>query len=201
MSLFYQTVGRVQFRDTDAAGIVHYTSFFNWMEQAEHEMLRRLDWSVVRRGEEFDLSWPRGKVGCEFRRPFKFQQVFGLQVHLSSVGNSSVNFEFQFLHPDDLAQLFPEILSGDLSRFAGEDCWAQQLPVSSLGRSLDDSFRATDRGRVSDQSWFSGERKPAAFGNITSICCQIVHGRPPKSCPIPQPLRDRLLEFVFTTND
>ena len=31
---------RVEFRDTDAAGIAHFSAFFFWMESAEHELLR-----------------------------------------------------------------------------------------------------------------------------------------------------------------
>ena len=31
---------RVEFRDTDAAGIAHFSTFFVWMESAEHELLR-----------------------------------------------------------------------------------------------------------------------------------------------------------------
>ena len=37
---------RVEFRDTDAAGIAHFSVFFPWMEQAEHEVLRQLGLSV-----------------------------------------------------------------------------------------------------------------------------------------------------------
>ena len=36
----FKTRRRVEFRDTDAAGIVHFSAFFFWMESAEHELLR-----------------------------------------------------------------------------------------------------------------------------------------------------------------
>ena len=38
---------RVEFRDTDAAGIVHFSAFFVWMESAEHELLRAAGVPVV----------------------------------------------------------------------------------------------------------------------------------------------------------
>jgi len=196
MGLFYQTIKRVEFRDTDAAGIVHYTSFFNWMEQSEHEFLRRLDWSVVRKEEEFHLSWPRASVGCEFSKPLKFQQVFGLQVHLQSVGNSSVRYGFEFLHPADLNQLWPQGYSGGIAAARELDPWKASLPSADVGRQEDSSFRLSDQGWISPISWFDQNVRPAASGNITTVCCEIVPGKPPKSTPIPSLLRERLLPFV-----
>ena len=38
----FTTARRIEFRDTDAAGIVHFSAFFLWMESAEHELLRRV---------------------------------------------------------------------------------------------------------------------------------------------------------------
>ena len=40
MSTAFVTSRRVEFSDTDAAGIVHFVAFFRMMEQAEHELLR-----------------------------------------------------------------------------------------------------------------------------------------------------------------
>lgn len=37
---------RVEFCETDAAGICHFSSFFVFMEQAEHALFRHLGWSV-----------------------------------------------------------------------------------------------------------------------------------------------------------
>ena len=31
---------RIQFSDTDMAGIVHFANFYRFMEEAEHEMFR-----------------------------------------------------------------------------------------------------------------------------------------------------------------
>ncbi len=46
MSEAYRTTRRVEFRDTDAAGIVHFSAFFFYMESVEHEFLRQLGLSV-----------------------------------------------------------------------------------------------------------------------------------------------------------
>ena len=38
---------RVEFSETDMAGIVHYSNFFRYMEAAEHEFFRALGFSVT----------------------------------------------------------------------------------------------------------------------------------------------------------
>ena len=47
MSQVFKTSRRVQFRDTDAAGIVHFSVFFTYMEQAEHEFLLSVGLGVI----------------------------------------------------------------------------------------------------------------------------------------------------------
>ena len=42
----YHTRRRIEFVDTDMAGIVHFSRFYVFMEQAEHELLRSLGLSV-----------------------------------------------------------------------------------------------------------------------------------------------------------
>ena len=45
----FVTRRRVEFMDTDMAGIVHFATFFRYMETAEHELLRKLGIPVVAR--------------------------------------------------------------------------------------------------------------------------------------------------------
>jgi acyl-CoA thioester hydrolase len=42
----YRTTRLVEFHDTDMAGIMHFASFFVYMESAEHELLRSMGLSV-----------------------------------------------------------------------------------------------------------------------------------------------------------
>src|SRR5690606_37511976 len=64
---------RVEFRDTDAAGIVHFSVYFNYMEEAEHALLRSLGTSVVTSDAEGPISWPRVAAACEFRGALRFE--------------------------------------------------------------------------------------------------------------------------------
>jgi acyl-CoA thioester hydrolase len=90
---------RVEFRDTDAAGIVHFSAFFFWMESAEHELLRSAGLHVIDRqpdGREF--SWPRVSVSCDYVAAVRFGDEVDIAVTVAAVGRSSVTYEFEFFH-------------------------------------------------------------------------------------------------------
>ena len=85
---------RVEFRDTDAAGIAHFSVFFVWMEQAEHAALRHLGMSVM--GREADFSWPRVSARCDYRAPVFFEEEVEILVRVAKLGGKSVTYEFDF---------------------------------------------------------------------------------------------------------
>lgn len=98
MSLHYKTTRRVEFRDTDAACMVHFSVFFVYMEQAEHEMLRHLGLSVVLADEEGAISFPRVAARCDYQRAVKFEDVLDIEVAIVRLGTKSITYEFNFTH-------------------------------------------------------------------------------------------------------
>jgi len=94
----YRTIRHVQFRDTDAAGIAHFSVFFQYMEEAEHEFLRHLGMSVMTRDDEGVISWPRVSATCEFQGAVKFEDVLDIEVEVLRRGEKSVTYRFTFLH-------------------------------------------------------------------------------------------------------
>lgn len=89
---------RVEFSETDAAGIVHFSSLIIYMEQAEHALLRSLGLSVAPSatsnprvsGEQ--LSWPRVRVEVDFQSPARFEDVLQAVVSVHSLGRTSVTY-------------------------------------------------------------------------------------------------------------
>ena len=71
---------RVEFSDTDMAGIMHYSNFFKFMETAEHGFYRHLGFSVVLKELDPPLGFPRVRVECDFKKPVRFEDV--MEVHL-----------------------------------------------------------------------------------------------------------------------
>jgi acyl-CoA thioester hydrolase len=90
---------RVEFRDTDAAGIVHFSAFFFWMESAEHELLRTAGVAVVdRAADRVDASWPRVAASCDYLSAARFGDELEIAVTVEAIGHSSVTYGFGFSH-------------------------------------------------------------------------------------------------------
>ncbi len=52
MSALFTTTCRVEFSDTDMAGIVHFTNFYRWMEYAEHAWFRSLGLKIIEKQQD-----------------------------------------------------------------------------------------------------------------------------------------------------
>lgn len=90
---------RVEFRDTDAAGIVHFSAFFFWMESAEHELLRAAGVPVVERtADGVDASWPRVSASCDYASAVRFGSEVEIRVGVEKIGRSSIAYAFEFSH-------------------------------------------------------------------------------------------------------
>jgi 4-hydroxybenzoyl-CoA thioesterase/acyl-CoA thioester hydrolase len=96
----FTTERRIEFRDTDAAGIVHFSAFVPLMESAEHEMLRSLGLSVLpkrREGDEHSsLTWPRVAASCNYIEAVRFEDLVQIAVTVAKIGVSSVCYRFDF---------------------------------------------------------------------------------------------------------
>lgn len=93
----YAHFRRVEFRDTDAAGIVHFSVFFPMMEEAEHAALRHLGLSVLHpTGDDTHLTWPRVSAQCDYLAPARFEDQLRIDVSVTKIGTSSVTYGFAF---------------------------------------------------------------------------------------------------------
>ena len=82
---------RVEFAETDLAGIVHFSAIFRYMEEAEHAMWRAAGLSIADRTS--DLSWPRVAAACEFRNPLFFEDEFEVWVRLAEARTRALDYE------------------------------------------------------------------------------------------------------------
>ncbi|HUF63511.1 MAG TPA: thioesterase family protein [Verrucomicrobiales bacterium] len=94
---------RVPFADTDLAGIVHFSNFFRYMENAEHAFYRSLGLSVHPGGSgpEPAVAWPRVRAACDYRKPLRFEQELTIEIRLHELRRRSIRYGFVFRLPDD----------------------------------------------------------------------------------------------------
>ena len=96
MAYEFKVVRRVEFSDTDMAGIVHYSNFFRYMEAAEHEFFRSLGFSVVTRQIDPPLGWPRVHAECDYQQPLYFEDEFEVHMLVSEKKSKSLSYVFRF---------------------------------------------------------------------------------------------------------
>jgi len=96
MTAPFHTTRRIEFADTDMAGIVHFANFFRFMESAEVEFLRARGLTVSLTWEGQRIGFPRVSASCDFLRPATFQDVLDVAVRIQSIGQKSVTYSFEF---------------------------------------------------------------------------------------------------------
>ncbi|MEZ6068673.1 MAG: thioesterase family protein [Pirellulales bacterium] len=89
---------RVEFHETDIAGIVHFVSFFKYMEEAEHAMMRSLGTSVFLPTENGKISFPRVSTSCDFIDTVTFEDVLNIELRIRRLGSKSIAYEHHFRH-------------------------------------------------------------------------------------------------------
>ncbi|HEX9732378.1 MAG TPA: thioesterase family protein [Thermoanaerobaculia bacterium] len=93
----YRTQRRIEFADTDMAGIVHFARFFVFMETAEHEFLR----AVGAPGVHFEhegrhLGWPRVAASCQYKSPARVGDVLDVHLRVQRKGNRAMTYAVTF---------------------------------------------------------------------------------------------------------
>ncbi|HET8738319.1 MAG TPA: thioesterase family protein [Acidimicrobiia bacterium] len=78
---------RVQWIDTDAAGIWHHSVVVRWSEEAEAELHRDLGISEFTFG-----ATPRVRTGFEFDRPVRFDDVVDVTLTVTGLGTTSISY-------------------------------------------------------------------------------------------------------------
>jgi acyl-CoA thioester hydrolase len=89
---------RVQWIDTDAAGIWHYSTVLRWAEEAETELHRGL--GVV--DQTFGVT-PRVRVEFEFQIPLRFDDLVDVSIEVARLGDTSIDYHVEVRLVGELA--------------------------------------------------------------------------------------------------
>lgn len=87
---------RVQFAETDIAGVLHFSNYYRLMEEAECAFWRSIGLSVITPHGHGTMSWPRVATSCEYFTPAFFEDELQLALRVARVGERSVTFEVEF---------------------------------------------------------------------------------------------------------
>ena len=88
---------RIQFSETDLAGVVHFSNYFRMMEEVEHAFFRSIGLSVSMQHDGMHVGWPRVSASCEFYGPVRFEDEVELRLRVVKLGDKSFSYEVDFL--------------------------------------------------------------------------------------------------------
>jgi len=112
----YKLTRRVEFPDTDMAGIVYFANFFKFMESTEHAFFRSQGLAVHVNGAEGMTGWARVHATCDYMRPARFLDL--LEIHLvvreKTAKTLRYSFDFRVIDEADGGTPGPVIARGEL---------------------------------------------------------------------------------------
>ena len=84
---------KVEYVDTDMSGIVHFSRFLVYMENAEHAFLEAVGVGVEWREEDGRvISWPRVSVACDYLSPARFGDDLEIHLQVERKGTKSLTY-------------------------------------------------------------------------------------------------------------
>ncbi len=86
----YRLRRRVQFHEVDSAGIVHFSWFFRYMEEAEHALWREAGLSIAPPGAE--VAFPRVSASFDYRSPLRFEDEFDVHIRIAAISPRSIRY-------------------------------------------------------------------------------------------------------------
>ncbi len=96
MAYEFKQIHRVEFAETDMAGIVHFSNFFRYMEVTEHAFFRSLGLSIFTQIEGGTVTWPRVHADCDYKNPLRFEEEVEILLRVREKKHRSLVYGFTF---------------------------------------------------------------------------------------------------------
>ena len=85
---------RANFSDTDAAGIVHFSTVFFWVEATEEALFRQRQLPFIRAEGSKLTGFPRVRVECDFLSPIYREDVVKVALTPAEIGDKKLVWLF-----------------------------------------------------------------------------------------------------------
>ena len=94
----YRLRRRVLFYEADPAGIVHFSWFFRYMEEAEHALWREAGLSIAPRRSDF--VFPRISAAFEYHSPLRFEEEFDVCIRVAAITEKTMRYACEVTRGD-----------------------------------------------------------------------------------------------------
>jgi len=93
---------RIAFHEVDSAGIVHFSWFYRYMEEAESALWRA---AGLRIAPSRELAYPRVAATFEFKKPLRFEDEADVTIEVARIGRTSIGYRCVITLNGDVAAL------------------------------------------------------------------------------------------------
>ena len=91
----HSSTRRIEFSETDMAGLVHFTNFFKYMETAERDFFEAAGVDLIKSVPGELVGWPRARVECKFSAPIRFGDTIDIHLAVKAVKDRAIDFQFR----------------------------------------------------------------------------------------------------------
>ena len=81
---------RVNFAEVDSVGIVHFSHYFRYMEEAEHALWREAGLSIATPGAE--VGFPRVAASFEYRQVLRFEDECDVTISVAEITRTTMSY-------------------------------------------------------------------------------------------------------------
>ena len=86
---------KIEFSETDMAGLVHFSNFFKYMETAERDFFAAAGVDLIKTKPGELVGWPRARAECKFAAPIRFGDTIDIHLAVKSVKDRSIDYQFR----------------------------------------------------------------------------------------------------------
>ena len=118
--LMFEIKLRTYWKDTDPAGIVYYSNYFNFVEQAEEEMFRAHGANRQDLLQQHKIWMPRVECFFKFVRPIRIGTMIRVRLNHQFKGTKTIRYEIEIVEDasgEKLAEGYTVVVCVDAARF------------------------------------------------------------------------------------
>lgn len=88
----------IEFHETDAAGLVHFSNYFRYAESAEHALYRAVNYPMMKRDGSTFYGWPRVRAQAKYSAPLDSGDVVKIELWITEFKDKAIEWSFKLFN-------------------------------------------------------------------------------------------------------
>jgi YbgC/YbaW family acyl-CoA thioester hydrolase len=143
---------RVEFAETDMAGIVHFSNYFRYMEAAEAAFFRACGVPLIAADAGGAQGWPRVRAHCDFSAPLHFGDTVEVQLLVEAIKIKAIAYQFRLFRIADDGQRHPVAKGGFTTVHATRTAEDPSMQAQGIPQALLDQIGEAPKPVLKDRT-------------------------------------------------